>query len=70
MKNSNLKKGQKLSREAQKSVLGGDFEIQCASGCYNFYLSDGQGNCLVPPCASPNFGTEVKGANGRYQCCY
>lgn len=69
MKNSELKNGQKLSREAQKHIAGGEKVLICASGCYNHYLSDGQGNCLVPPCQSPNFGTETN-ANGRWQCCY
>lgn len=71
MKNSNLKNAQKLSREAQKHIAGGDKVLICsASGCYNNYFSDGQGNCLVPPCAAPNFGSEVQNANGRWQCCY
>jgi len=71
MKNSNLKK---LSREAQKSISGGvgDLEpIQCATGCHKNYLGDGQGIlCIVPPCQSPNFGTQSQDANGRWQCCY
>ncbi|MFL9834315.1 hypothetical protein [Chryseobacterium terrae] len=73
MKKSNLQNGQKLSREAQKNISGGSLELEtpvCASGCYDRYFSDGQGNCLVPPCSAPNFGTEIKDANGRWKCCY
>ncbi|SIO01844.1 bacteriocin-like protein [Chryseobacterium scophthalmum] len=71
MKKSNLKK---LSRAAQKSIsggVGGLEPIQCATGCYKNYLGDGQGIlCIVPPCQSPNFGTQSQDANGRWQCCY
>ncbi|MDV7697734.1 hypothetical protein N6B72_12460 [Chryseobacterium soli] len=70
MKNSNVKNGQKLSREEQKQIAGGDKVLICASGCYSNYLSDGSGRCIVPPCTAPNFGTESKNANGRWQCCY
>jgi len=71
MKKSDLQKGQKLSREAQKNISGGGLELQaCASGCYDRYFSDGQGNCLVPPCSVPNLGKEIKDANGIWKCCY
>ncbi|SEM69512.1 hypothetical protein SAMN05421856_105317 [Chryseobacterium taichungense] len=70
MKNSNLKNAQKLSRESQKQILGGDLILVCATGCHRNYLSDGSGRCIVPPCTSPNFGTESQDANGRWQCCY
>lgn len=68
MKNSNLKNGQKLGREAQKNIVGGDKVLPCVTGCVNFYLSDGQGRCVVPPC-NTNYGTEVQ-VNGRWQCCF
>lgn len=70
MKNLNVKNAQKLSREAQKQIAGGDLILVCAEGCYSNYLSNGTGKCIVPPCSSPNFGTESKNANGRWQCCY
>ena len=71
MKKSNLKK---LSRAALKSISGGVKvlePIQCATGCHKNYIGDGQGIlCIVPPCQSPNFGTQSQDANGRWQCCY
>ncbi len=71
MKKLNVQKGRKLSRDAQKNISGGGLELQaCASGCYDRYFSDGQGNCLVPPCSAPNFGSEIKDADGRWKCCY
>jgi len=71
MKKSNLKNAQKLSREAQKQIAGGTIEPPvCATGCYQHYLSDGSGRCIVPPCQAPNFGVVSQDANGRYQCCY
>lgn len=71
MKKSNLQKGQKLSREAQKNISGAGLgSVVCASGCYDRYFSDGQGNCLVPPCSAPNFGREIKDSIGRWKCCY
>ncbi len=71
MKKSNLKNAQKLSREAQKQISGGDKVLLCnLSGCFSDYFSDGRGGCVVPPCAPPNLGTEVVDANGRYKCCY
>lgn len=69
MKNSNLKNAQKLSREAQRHIVGSG-KTCSLSGCFNDYISDGQGGCVVPPCAPPNLGVEVKNANGRWQCCY
>ncbi|SUX48145.1 hypothetical protein [Chryseobacterium indoltheticum] len=71
MKKLNVQKGRKLSRDAQKNISGGGLELQaCASGCYDRYFSDGQGNCLVPPCSAPNFGSEIKEVDGRWKCCY
>ncbi|MGO4709337.1 hypothetical protein AB4Y90_09510 [Chryseobacterium sp. 2TAF14] len=61
-----------MSREAQKQISGGGLEpIQCATGCHKYYIGDGQGiKCIVPPCQSPNFGTQSQDSNGRWQCCY
>lgn len=71
MKKSNLKNAQKLSREAQKQISGGDKVFTCnLIGCFSDYFSDGQGRCAVPPCNPPNLGTEVVDANGRWKCCY
>lgn len=74
MRKTNLKNAQKLSRNSQKKITGGyppDLEIQCATGCHKNYIGDGQGIlCIVPPCQSPNFGTQSQDANGRWQCCY
>ncbi|GAA5096090.1 hypothetical protein GCM10023210_29510 [Chryseobacterium ginsengisoli] len=70
MKNSNLKNGQKLSREAQKQITGGEKNLCNLSGCFSDYIGDGQGRCVVPPCAPPYLGTEVIDAQGRWKCCY
>ncbi|MNU18599.1 hypothetical protein D3C71_68040 [compost metagenome] len=67
MKKLNLQKGQKLSREAKKSILGKGASCPPV-GCYQFYLSDGESRCVVSGCIS-DFGTIVQ-VEGRSQCCF
>jgi hypothetical protein len=70
MKNFNLKNAQKLNREAQKRINGGDliFAPCQSSGCHYNYLSDGRGRCTVPPC-NTSYGTESF-SGGRWRCCF
>ncbi|MEG1666631.1 hypothetical protein [Chryseobacterium sp.] len=67
MKKLNLQKGQKLSREAQKSIVGKGASCPPV-GCHQFYLSDGESRCVVSGCIS-DFGTIVQ-VEGRSQCCF
>lgn len=62
-----MKNLKKLSREAKKSITGQGTTCP-PSGCYKFYLSDGQGSCIVSPCNS-DYGTEVQ-VGGSTQCCF
>ncbi|WP_336960888.1 hypothetical protein [Chryseobacterium contaminans] len=68
MKKSNFKNAQKLSREAQKFIVGQGKELCPPTGCYNYYLSDGNGTCIVAPCNS-DYGTVVQ-VDGRSKCCF
>lgn len=69
MKKSNLKNAQRLSREAKKVIVGRGAQDLCPpTGCFNYYLSDGESRCIVPPCNS-DYGTIVQ-VDGHWRCCF
>lgn len=69
MKKSNFKNVQKLSREAKKVIVGKGTQEACPpTGCFNYYLSDDESRCIVPPCNS-DYGTVVQ-IDGRRRCCF
>lgn len=68
MKKSNFKNAQKLNRDAQRSIVGKGTQSCPPTGCFNYYLSDGESRCIVPPCNS-DYGT-ITQVDGRNKCCF
>ncbi|MDN4014745.1 hypothetical protein QX233_19925 [Chryseobacterium gambrini] len=63
-----MKNLKKLTREAQKAIVGKGVQSCPPTGCYNFYLSDGDSTCIASGCPN-DYGTIVT-VNGRSQCCF
>lgn len=59
---------QKLSRQAQKTVMGQALPSCPPTGCYVYSVKDGNNRCFVLPCHTV-YGT-VQLVEGKYQCCF